>query len=245
MDSSRSLRSTIDRLDPHPGVTIFGREMSGNNFSGYLPFEDRLGSMFRRGMRIASRLAMAFGLSAITAIVVGGLVTDNAFVQILVTAFAALAFWIPIFMVIVGVERLFSRRSAPRTVTVPATSVRSDDGSWKRLARAAPSHAHRIQVLQRSFDRSRLALGKADLDPDAHDLCVLIDRRLPELIDRGLDDLPPDDRDRGRKLDELVDLVEQFARHCSRKGAGEDDLPRYDAEVLRRRFEDRLSDRPF
>lgn len=102
-----------------------------------------------------------------------------------------------------------------------------------------------MKVLQRSFERSRQALGSADLDPDAHDLCVLIDRRLPELIDRGLDDLPPDDRDRGRKLDELVNLVEQFARHCSRKGAGEVDLPTYDAQVLRRRFEERLSSGPF
>ena len=53
--------------------------------------------------------------------------------------------------------------------------------------------------------------------------------------------LPPDDRDRGRRLNELVDLVEQFARHCSRKGSGEEGLPRYDAQVLRRRFEERLS----
>ena len=219
--------------------------MSGTHYDGFVPFEERLGGLFRRGVRLASRLAMAFGLSAIAAIVVGGAVTDNAFVQILVTAFAALALWIPIFLLILGVERLFSRRPVPRVISASASPVPSDDGSWARLARAAPAHAHRVEVLQRSFERSRLALGKADLDPDAHDLCVLIDRRLPELIDRGLDDLPPDDRDRGRKLDELVDLVEQFARHCSRRGSGENDLPLYDAQVLRRRFEERLSSRPF
>jgi len=219
--------------------------MSGTHYDGFVPFEERLSSLFRRGMRLASRLAMAFGLSAITAIFVGGAVTDNAFVQILVTAFATLAFWIPIFLLILGVERLFSRRPVPRTISASVSPVRPDDSSWARLARAAPAHAHRVEVLQRSFERSRQALGSADLDPDAHDLCVLIDRRLPELIDRGLDDLPPDDRDRGRKLDELVNLVEQFARHCSRKGAGEVDLPTYDAQVLRRRFEERLSSGPF
>ena len=237
MGSSRSRPYYPEHLDPAFGFTICGPEMSGNHYDGYMPFEDRLGAIFRRGMRIASRLAMAFGLSAITAIVVGGAVTDNAFVQVLVTAFATLAFWIPFFLVIVGVERLFKRKSASPKSAAPA---RTDD-SWGRLARVAPAHASRVAVLQRSFERSRLALGEADLDPDAHDLCVLIDRRLPELIDRELDDLPPDDRDRGRRIDELVNLVEQFARHCSRKGSGEEGLPRYDAQVLRRRFEERLS----
>ena len=212
--------------------------MSGSSYDHFVPFDQRLNALFRRGMRIASRLAMAFGLSAITAIVVGGAVTDNAFVQILVTAFATLAFWIPFFLAIVGIERLFTRKPA-RLATVDATAV--SHSGWDRLAAVAPAHAHRVGVLQRSFERSRLALGKADLDPDAHDLCVLIDRRLPELIDRELDDLPPDDRDRGKKLDDLVDLVEQFARHCSRKGSGEAGLPRYDAQVLRRRFEERLA----
>jgi len=213
--------------------------MNGNSPGAYQPFEERLNLFFRRGLRIASRLAMAFGLSAITAILVGGAVTDNAFVQVLVTAFAALAFWIPFFVAIVGVERLFARRPSPLRSKLSTPAL--DDNSWNRLASLAPAHAERIGVLQRSFERSRLALGKADLDPDAHDLCVLIDRRLPELIDRELDDLPPDDRDRGRRIDDLVNLVEQFARHCSRRGAGEDGAPRFDAQVLRRRFEERLS----
>ena len=218
--------------------------MSGNFYDGYVPFEERMNALFRRGVRLASRLAMALGLSALTAIVLGGAATDNAFVQILVTAFAALALWIPYFLLIVGVERLFTRRpAAEQVVTASATRALEKD-SWTRLAALAPAHAHRVEVLQRSFERSRETLGKSDLDPDAHDLCVLIDRRLPELIDRELDDLPPDDRDRGRRLNELVNLVEQFARHCSRKGSGEAGLPRYDAQVLRRRFEERLSN-PF
>jgi hypothetical protein len=137
---------------------------------------------------------------------------------------------------------LFTRGERPTPAATAAPALTND--SWGRLAAIAPSQAHRVEVLQRSFERSRLTLGSADLDPDAHDLCVLIDRRLPELIDRELDDLPPDDRDRGKRLDDLIDLVEQFARHCSRRGSGEDGLPRYDAQVLRRRFEERLSN-PF
>ena len=213
--------------------------MNRDSYDEYVPFEERLGLLFQRGVRLASRLAIAFGLSAIAAIFLGAAVTDSAFVQILVTAFATIALWIPLFFLMIGVERLFRRR-APSVRTDVVASQPADDG-WRRLAAVAPGHTERVRVLQRSLDRSRLALGKADLDPDAHDLCVLIDRRLPELIDRELDALPPDDRDRGRRLTELVDLIEQFARHCGRKGSGEGGLPRYDAEVLRRRFEDRLS----
>ena len=153
--------------------------MSGNFYDGYVPFEERMNALFRRGVRLASRLAMALGLSALTAIVLGGAATDNAFVQILVTAFAALALWIPYFLLIVGVERLFTRRpAAEQVVTASATRALEKD-SWTRLAALAPAHAHRVEVLQRSFERSRETLGKSDLDPDAHDLCVLIDRRLP------------------------------------------------------------------
>jgi hypothetical protein len=216
--------------------------MSGRSYEQYLPFGERIDSFVRRGMRIISRLAMGFGLSAIAAIFLGAAVTDNGFVQVLVTAFATIALWIPAFLLILGVERLFTRRPRPFPAATGAPALTND--SWSRLAAIAPSQAHRVQVLQRSFERSRLTLGSADLDPDAHDLCVLIDRRLPELIDRELDDLPPDDRDRGKRLDDLIDLVEQFARHCSRRGSGEDGLPRYDAQVLRRRFEERLSN-PF
>ena len=201
--------------------------------------EDWLGSWIRRGLRLAGRLALAFGLSAVGAIFIGAAVTDNAFVQILVTAFATVALWIPTFIAIVGIERLFKRR--PKPAKAAQANPALVDGSWGRLTALAPAHSERVGVLQRSFERSRLSLGKADLDPDAHDLCVLIDRRLPELIDRELDELPPDDRDRSRRLNDLVDLIEQFARHCSRKGSGEA-VPRYDAEVLRRRFEERLHD---
>ena len=204
-------------------------------------FEDRIGSFWQRGVTIFRRLAIAFGLSAATAIAVGAAVTDNAFAQILVTGLAAVAFWIPFLFIVVWVERMFSRhRPGPKTISVTARPV-PEKGMWNRLALAAPAQSERVGVLQRSLERSRLELGKASLDPDAHDLCVLIDRRLPELIDRELDSLPPDDRDRGRQIGELVDLIEQFARHCGRRGHGGTDSATYDAAVLRRRFEERLS----
>ena len=210
---------------------------SSSNF-GYPPLDDKLTQLWRQGVRFATRVAIAFGLSAASAILLAGAVADNAFVQILITGFATVAFWIPWLLLILGIERMFRRGPKPasrQTIDVTASPVAS---GWDRLAAAAPRQLERVRVLQRSVERSRTTLGNDKLDPDAHDLCVLIDRRLPELIDRELDELPPDDRDRGKKVDELIDLVELFARHCSRSGQGDS---RFNAEVLRRRFEEHLS----
>ena len=212
--------------------------MSSSSNFGPMPFDDKLQRLWRQGVRFATRVGIAFGLSTASAIMLAAAVADNAFVQILVIGFATIAFWIPSLLLILGIERMFTRRPKPasrQTIDVTASPVAT---GWERLAAVAPRQSERIRVLQRSVERSRTSLGNDKLDPDAHDLCVLIDRRLPELIDRELEELPPDDRDRGKKVEELIDLVEQFARHCSRSGGSD---PRFNAEVLRRRFEDRLS----
>lgn len=204
---------------------------------------DRVNHFWQRGVRLATRFAIAFGLATVTAIALGAAVTDNAFAQIVVTFLAALGLWLPFVVLLARVERFFEHRRSRRAERQPEAISRGGrdmDESWRRLIAFAPAHAERITVLQRSLDRSRRALGKAELDPDAHELCVLIDRRLPELIHREIEDLPPDDRSRERQLRELVELVEQFARHCSRKRSDEPGTPGYEAAVLRRRFEARL-----
>ena len=129
-------------------------------------------------------------------------------------------------------------------MTVEATATPSSGRHWQRLTAVAPGQGDRLRAIQRSLTSSRTTFGSASLDPEVHDLCVLIDRRLPELIDRQLDALPPDDRGRKQAVDELVDLVEQFARHCGRKRDGDTSVSAYQAEILRRRFEERLSDNP-
>ena len=204
--------------------------------------EDFFQSIWQRGILLARRLGISFALSAVLSIVVGAAAADNGFVQILITLLCLLAFWIPLFLVVVGVERWWqSRKSVRLKSTEPVVQDNAADRIWHRLAVAAPHHAERISVLRRSIDRSRLALGKAELEPDAHDLCVVIDRRLPQLIEHELDDLPPGDRDRSHALSVLVALIEQFARECSRRGSGGSEEGRYSAEVLRRRFEAHLS----
>jgi hypothetical protein len=209
---------------------------------------ERIADATARGMRFARRVALAFALAVVGGIAIGAAVTDNALAQIFVTILAGTALWVPMLFVLLGVERLFAGRPSrqsnvieARAVAVPAAAA----GHWQRLAAAAPAERERIGALRRSLDNSHRALTTAKLDPDAHDLCVLIDRRLPELIERELDTLPPDDRGRRQAIGDLIALVEQFARHCSRKRDGDGQDSGYQAEILRRRFEERLSPPPF
>jgi hypothetical protein len=203
---------------------------------------DRFAQVAERGMRIARYVALSFALAVVGGIAIGAAVADNAFVQIFVTFIAGIALWPPILIAALWVDarldRFRHRKPAAAEGVIEATAV---DAAWTRLMRAAPGERDRIVAIQRSLAASHVALRDAQLDPDAHDLCVLIDRRLPELIDRELDALPPDDRGRREQVASLVELVEQFARHCGRKRDGRPDGSAYEAEVLRRRFEERLA----
>lgn len=210
----------------------------------YGPLGERMNDMWARGIRFARRVALAFGLSLALSIGVAGAVADNALVQILIIGLASIGFWLPMLFLIVGIESLFTRRrrKPAAEMTVEATATEAAPTHWQRLLAIAPSERDRVNAIRRSLDTSRSTLGGDSLDPDSHDLCVLIDRRLPQLIDKQLDSLPPDDRGRKQQIAELVDLVEQFARHCSRKRDGQADASSYQAEVLRRRFEERLAE---
>lgn len=205
--------------------------------------DDPFAGLMQRGMRVARRLAISFAAAVVAAIGVGALATDNGFVQVIITTIAIFALWLPLFFLVGAIERMFARKPARRAPVVEAAAVSmpDEDRVWRRLALAAPHHSDRIGVLRRSIERSRLALGKAEMDSSAIDVCLLIDRRLPQLIERELDDLPPDDRGRKRQIDDLVGLVEEFARDCSRRNPDGSAVDRESAEVLRRRFEAHLS----
>ncbi len=212
---------------------------SPNPFEPQFGLQSRIAKVAARGMRIAKYMAISFAIAVVGAIFIGAAVADNAFVQIFVTFLAAVGLWLPILLASLAIDaRLRRPRRAARPQVIEATAV---DAFWVRLARAAPGEQERIGAIQRSLTTSHLALRDAKLDPDAHDLCVLIDRRLPELIDRELDSLPPGDRERRERIASLIGLVEDFARHCGRKRDGSPARSGYQAEVLRRRFEERLA----
>lgn len=211
----------------------------------YPGVSERMTDYWERGVRIATRFAIAFGLSTLTGIGIGFAVTDNVLAQIFVTVLSAFALWIPF---AVGMARFDGWRNARRNrkalAALPIAQHANKDfeQDWQRLLSLAPTERSRLSAIKSSIDRSRVMLGKAELDPIAHDLCVLIDRRLPQLVHYELDDLPPDDAGRRRQLGELIDLIEQFARHCSRERDGVAGGSSRDAAILRRRFEARLSD---
>ena len=211
----------------------------------YPSLNERLTSYWERGVRIATRFAIAFGLSTLTGIGIGFAVTDNVLAQIFVTVLSAFALWIPF---VLGVTRFEAWRNGRRhrkavaSVPIAQRANKEFERDWQRLVSLAPAERVRLTAIKSSIDRSRLALGKADLDPDAHDLCVLIDRRLPELVAHELEDLAPDDAGRRRQVGELIDLVEQFARHCGRQRDGLSSGSAREAAILRRRFEARLAD---
>ena len=211
-----------------------------NRFDSPYGVHSRLSELAARGVRIAKYAAISFGLAVVGGIAIGAAVADNAFVQIVVTLLAGFALWLPILLAALWADRRVADWRAPPSgpMVVDAVAV---DASWSRLIRAAPGERGRIEAIQRSIASSHAALRDARLDPEAHDLCVLIDRRLPELIDRELDALPPDDRGRSEGVASLIGLVEDFARHCGRKRDGRAELSAYEAEVLRRRFEERLA----
>ena len=205
------------------------------------PFGERIDFLWKQGVRFVSRAAVAFALSTAAAVGLGVAVTDNGLVQLLVTVLATLAFWVPSFLIVVQVQKWLAHRSSHHG-TAPPQARSPDDDIWRRLFALAPADSARLAVLRRSLQRSRLSLGSAELDPEAHELCILIDRRLPDLIHHELEVLPPDDLHRRQKIRELIDLIEQFARHCSRRGSANEGETEFQAKVLRRRFEARLSE---
>lgn len=211
---------------------------------------ERFHEIAARGVRLAKRAALAFALAAVGGIVIGAAATDNWLAQIFITILAGAALWVPVLAGLLAIERLFARRGrgrGPAVVEATAVEVPADGARhWQRLIAAAPAaERERIAALQRSLANSHRALTSASLDPEAHDLCVLIDRRLPELIDHELDTLPPDDRGRRQAIAGLIGLVEQFARHCGAKRDGAAPDSARQAEILRRRFEERLAPPPF
>ncbi len=220
-----------------------------DRYSPYPPsqFEDGLTNLWRQGLRLARNVAIAGALAGLGGIFLGAALTDGWLAQIFVTLFAAFLLWLPMLGVVVWASRIFGRRgrAVPNHIDVTPNKVDPDNplaASWRRLSLAAPRQRERIVTLQRSIERSRTSLAAKEMDSDAGELCAMIDKRLPALIDHELDSLAPDSRGRDRQVGELVDLVEQFARHCGtrRDGAGDDSA--YQAEVLKRRFEARLAD---
>jgi hypothetical protein len=119
---------------------------------------------------------------------------------------------------------------------------------WDRLEDEAPHQAARISIARRSSERSRQALKARHLEFSAHSTLVMLERRIPELIDSELKFAAEQPSRAGMKIiDELVDLLERFAADCERQLSSDHRLGAPETRLLRQHIErylDRDGDRP-
>lgn len=120
---------------------------------------------------------------------------------------------------------------------------------WDRLEDEAPLHAARIGIARRSTERSRKALKARHLDPSAHSALVMLERRVPELIDQELNLADESGGHRGSKIvEELVELLERLAADCERQLGSNSRLDASETRLLRQhveRYLDRDGLQPF
>lgn len=235
----------LPRLDDIPSVPTYS--IVDDRYAPFVPgpLGDGLTSLWQKGVAFARNVAISGALAGIGGIALGAMLTDNWLAQIFVTMFAAFILWIPMLVATIWVSRRLGQRRRPVLQQASPAGNLIDvrlAASWHRLSLAAPRQRDRIVALERSLERSRTSFAGSSLDADAHELCAMIDRRLPDLIDHELDSLAPDSRGRDSQVGELVDLVEQFVRHCGNKRDGAANDSAFQAEVLKRRFEARLND---
>lgn len=196
----------------------------------------------RRAIRVLLRLVSAGALAAVAGIIIGAVATAGGLVQLLVTAFAAFALWIPAFLLLSGFARW--RGSRQRRVVQAREQRRFapiGGAAWDRLEQAAESRAPELRALRSELAGIHAALPVQSLDPQVHDLRVLIEKRIPQLIDSGLACLPDETQARSAATSELVDLVGRFARGSREQERILVNASRREHDAVRRRIEGHLT----
>lgn len=211
-------------------------------------------ALYRRGVSLLTRLALGGMLATVAGILIGAAATGGGLVQLLVTVLAIFALWIPAFLLVSKVASWRSRRrmreasSAPPARAVPSTRpspVEAIDASWNRLALVAGPRHSEVRRIEAQLAEVWRALPAQSLDPQTHELQLLIGRRIPQLIETRLSCLPLRSRERANAVDELLDLLADFTQ---------DSVGRYERlavdghhkhEIVRRRIEDHLDRKGF
>ncbi|MFC7536542.1 hypothetical protein ACFQPG_04090 [Sphingomonas sp. GCM10030256] len=200
-------------------------------------------SATHRAIRILLRLATAGALATVGGIAVGAMATDGGFLQLLVTFVAAIALWIPAFILLSGIagwrrgraERVWQLEEQRRLAPVGGQS-------WVQLRSLAGYRAEEVHALCSQLASTREQLPTQSLDPQVHELRILIEKRIPQLIDSGLACLPADPRERTEATNELIDLVGRFAADCRERERQVAHGHHAEHQALRRRIEDHLTD---
>ena len=196
----------------------------------------------QRAFRILLRLAVAGGLAAVAGIILGALATSGGFAQLALTGFAAFALWIPMFLLLSGIARWRARRAAqPRLARRTGKLTRSSRASWTRLQQLAGPRAGEVVTACNRLALVHERLPGNALDPQAHELRLLIEKRIPQLISSRLSSLPASSKERTEAIDSLVDLVDRFAADSDQRCEQLAQASRSEHEAVRQRIEDHLA----
>ena len=217
---------------------------------GQLPGLGGFGTdLYRRATSLLARLAVGGMVAVVAAILLGAVATSGGFIQLVVTLLAAVALWLPAFFLVSRIadwrrqrrRRATLRRPLEQAVTGDRTSEPARlDAAWSGLAQVSGSRAPEVRRLEQQLAFVWRALPSQSLDPQVHELQLLIGKRIPELIDTQLTCLPLRRSDRGAAVDELLHLLADFTadsveRYDRLAGSG-----REQHQVLRRRIEGHL-----
>ena len=217
---------------------------------GQLPGLGGFGTdLYRRATSLLARLAVGGMVAVVAAILLGAVATSGGFIQLVVTLLAAVALWLPAFFLVSRIadwrrqrrRRATLRRPLEQAVTGDRTFEPARlDAAWSGLAQVSGSRAPEVRRLEQQLAFVWRALPSQSLDPQVHELQLLIGKRIPELIDTQLTCLPLRRSDRGAAVDELLHLLADFTadsveRYDRLAGSG-----REQHQVLRRRIEGHL-----
>lgn len=218
---------------------------------GQLPGLGGFGTnLYRRATSLLARLAVGGMVAVVAAILLGAVATSGGLIQLLVTLLAAVALWLPAFFLVSRVADWRRQRRRRATLRRPfeQSAVAGDqtsepariDAAWSGLAQVSGSRAPEVRRLEQQLASVWRALPSQSLDPQVHEMQLLIRKRIPELIDTQLTCLPLRRSERGAAVDELLHLLSDFTadsveRYDRLAGSG-----REQHQVLRRRIEGHL-----
>lgn len=89
--------------------------------------------------------------------------------------------------------------------------------AWELIATAAHDSPNRVAVIRRSCDKGRLIMKDRPFDPASYELLVLLEKRVPELIESRLTKAADAQPHRAKLIiDDTLDLLERVAGYCER-----------------------------
>ena len=209
-----------------------------------------VGSTISSAFRWVARLAVSVALAIMIAVPGGVLLMEQnedevAMALLLTVPLAAALFWLLKPRPVAAASEAWrvprakaETRPLKRAAFRRVFSADQIGQVWDRLEDEAPHHSARIAVVRRSTEQSRQALKARHLELAAHSALVMLEKRIPELIDDELTTAGSLPGLAGiRAIDELVDLLERFAADCERQLGKDRRMGASETRLLRQHIE--------